>query len=136
MRRALSLTAAALLAAPTAFAEDYVLSLTGTAMRDYYCQIRVTLENTTDAPVTEISGFFYNYLDGAEVGRSRGAWFMNVAPGETADAVFETPNAPCEAVERYEFVVGACRFETSFVDKGVCAGRLGFTAPLALAGGE
>ncbi|MEM0937101.1 MAG: hypothetical protein AAF865_13985 [Pseudomonadota bacterium] len=106
-------------------AADYMLSIVDKGLREYYCQITVTLENTTDEELIEISGFFYSFVGEEEVGRSKGAWFMNVPAGEMATATFETPNAPCDKVETYQFIVGACRFGPSFADKSECAARIG-----------
>lgn len=122
------------LSAAPAMAEDYHMTLIDTGKREYYCQIMVTLENKSESQLTEISGYFYSYKDGEKVGRSKGTWFMNVPAGETAEAVFETPNAPCEEVDRYEFVVGACRFGQSFEQQELCADKIHFSNPLALAG--
>lgn len=124
--------AAALALLPVgASAEDYVLSLTDTGKRDYYCQIMVTLENRTDETLGEVSGYFYGFIGDEQVGRSRGAWFMNVEAGWSATSTFETPGAPCDLVERYEFIVGACRFSAGFEDQEECAARIGTTAPIA-----
>ena len=112
---------ACVLSAHIASAEDYVLSLEGTGLREYYCQIHVTLENRSGSDLTEISGYFYNFIGSEQVGRSKGTWFLNVPAGATVTSTFETPNAPCNTVERYDFVVGACRFDISFVDKSACA---------------
>ncbi|MEL7203908.1 MAG: hypothetical protein AAFX07_08485 [Pseudomonadota bacterium] len=131
----LSIIASGLLTAP-ALAADYKMSVTDTGLREYYCQLTVTLENTDDAPLGEISGYFYAYIGDEKVGRSKGAWFLNVDSGDTAEATFETPNAPCDTIERYEFVVGACRFEAGFEDKALCAQRIDFTAPLMLRPGS
>lgn len=120
----LSFTAAA------ALAQDYVLTITDTGLREYYCQITVELENKTDEQLTEISGYFYSYIGTEKVGRSKGAWFMNVPPGGTATATFETPNAPCDDVERHAFMVGACRFDAGFADKAECAARIGGTGTI------
>ena len=120
----LALAALCLVLPVAAAAEDYALSLEGKGLRDYYCQITVALENRTDAPLTEISGYFNSYVGDQKVGRSKGSWFLNVGPGARAEATFETPNAPCDAVEQYEFVVGACRIGTSFEDKARCAGLI------------
>ena len=114
-------------------AKDYVLSLEGSGLREYYCQITVALENRTDAPLTEISGHFYSYIGAEKVGRSKGAWFMGVAPGGRAEATFETPHAPCDGVERYEFVVGACRIGAGFEDQGYCAGLIGGSGRIMVA---
>ena len=116
-----------------AAAEDYVLSLEGTGLREYYCQITVSLENQTDAPLTEISGYVNSYVGAEKVGRSKGSWFMGIAPGARAEATFETPDAPCDAVERYEFVVGACRIGARFEDQDHCAGLMGGTGQITVA---
>ena len=132
---ALGLIAAVSLGATPLHAADYTISLKDTALREYYCQITVTLENTTDAPLTEISGFFYAYIGDEQVGRSKGSWFMNVPPGGAATATFETPNAPCDEVERYEFVLGACRLQgPGFEDVATCAPLIEGADPLAMAG--
>ena len=132
MRTAVIVIAAALTGGP-ASAADYVLSLTDTGKREYYCQIMVTLENRSDTVLTEISGHFLSYLDEAQVGRSKGAWFMNVPPGGRAEAVFETPNAPCDAVERYAFIVGACRLGPDFAPQSVCAERMAGAGAIEIA---
>ena len=117
-------------AATTAAAQDYVLSVDGHGMREYYCQTEVTLENLTDANLMEISGHLFLYIGGEQVGRSKGTWFMNVAPGGAATATFETPNAPCAEADRIEFVVGACRIAgPGFDDKAACADRIGTASP-------
>ena len=134
-RTFLTVPTAIFIFAAVARADDYHMTLIDTGKREYYCQIMVSLENKTESQLKEISGFFYSYMNGEEVGRSKGTWFMNVPAGQTAEAVFETPNAPCEEVDRYEFVVGACRFGQSFEDQELCATRIGFSNPLALAGG-
>lgn len=113
---------------------EYHVKLLDTGMREYYCLITVELENRSSEPLTEISGYFYNYIGTERVGRSKGTWFMNVAPGESAVATFETPNGPCTQDVRYEFVVGACRFGAGFEDTSLCAKLLNFTAPLSQPG--
>ncbi|MEM1429745.1 MAG: hypothetical protein AAGG09_09825 [Pseudomonadota bacterium] len=113
-----------------ASAADYMLALKETGLREYYCTITVSLTNMSDTTLTEISGFFYSYIGGEQVGRSKGTWFMNVSPGEEIARVFETPNAPCDDVTRYEFVVGACRLGAGFEDVSVCAERIGAEPPL------
>lgn len=128
----LGLCAAFALFVPSvAMASDYLLSLEETGLREYYCQITVSLTNTSEDPLTEISGYFYSYVSDERVGRSKGSWFMNVQPGETAQAVFETPNAPCDEISRYDFVVGACRLGASFEDVSMCLGRFKFEKPLS-----
>ena len=130
------LITALILGAAPLHAADYRLTLTESGLREYYCQITVALENTTDAPLTEISGFFYAYIGAEQVGRSKGSWFMNVPPGGTASATFETPNAPCDEVERYEFVLGACRLQgPGFDDVATCAPLIEGATPLMMAGG-
>lgn len=119
----------------TDVAADYTLTLQDKGMRAYYCTITVSLENTTDAPLTEINGHFFSFLDDAQVGRSKGASFLNVAPGGQAEAVFETPNAPCDDVTAYHFVIGACRIESSFIDKADCAAMITPVGPITRAEG-
>ena len=119
-------------------ASDYALSLEGTGLRDYYCQITVALENRTEAPLTEINGFFYAFVGEEKVGRSKGSGFLSVDPAARVEVTFETPNAPCDQIDRYEFVVGACRIGASFEDKAECAGRLEGARPITIqsAGGS
>lgn len=136
MKPAILALSAGLVAASPALGTDYKMTVTDTGLREYYCQLTVTLENTDAAPLGEISGFFYAYIGDEKVGRSKGAWFLNVAPGATAEATFETPNAPCDTIERYEFVVGACRLNEGFEEKSLCGNRIDFTAPLMLQAGS
>ena len=116
-------------------AADYTLALKEIGKRDYYCTITVELTNQTDVPLTEINAFFLNYVGAAEVGRSKGASFANVAPGASATATFETPNAPCSAtatdVESYKMIIGACRIGVGFEDKSVCAEMMDLAPPFA-----
>ncbi|MEM9966901.1 MAG: hypothetical protein AAF755_02240 [Pseudomonadota bacterium] len=114
----------------TSAAADYVLTLTDTGKREYYCTITVSLTNETDAPLTEINAFFLNFIGAEQVGRSKGVSFSNVAGGQTVNAVFETPNAPCTEVERYHMIIGACRLGPRFEDKSVCANRVRLNPPL------
>ncbi|MEL7014174.1 MAG: hypothetical protein AAFO72_12960 [Pseudomonadota bacterium] len=131
--RTILLATAVTICESAAQAGDYILTLHETGQREYYCTMRVTLENQSDAPLTEISGFFYSYIDGEQVGRSKGTWFMNVPAGETAEAVFETPNSPCDQATRHDFVVGACRITgPGFDDTSVCANRLEGTGTIAI----
>ncbi|KIC44895.1 hypothetical protein [Tateyamaria sp. ANG-S1] len=124
-----------IVAAP-AFA-DYSLELTEIGKRDYYCTITVALTNNSDTTLTEINAFFLNHIGEEQVGRSKGASFMNVAPGASASATFETPNAPCSAtdtdVESYQMVIGACRIDNAFEDKTVCVDRMTLTDPFSSA---
>ncbi|MEM9248849.1 MAG: hypothetical protein AAGB05_09165 [Pseudomonadota bacterium] len=129
--RTIALAASVMIAGGPSSAQ-YLLEIEGFGLREYYCQITVSLENQSDSPLTEISGFFYNYIGEEKVGRSKGAWFMSVAPGARAEATFETPNAPCDAVERYEFVVGACRLGAGFEEKSVCAGLIRGSGPIVV----
>ncbi|MEM7711104.1 MAG: hypothetical protein AAF264_10230 [Pseudomonadota bacterium] len=127
------LTAALLLALPTPAMADWTLDLIGTGQREYYCTGTVRLTNNGDAPITELSGFFLIHLDGAQVGRSKGTWFLDVPPGGTAEATFETPNAPCAEADDWTYVVGACRLDDGFADKAACAARVDASAPLTVA---
>ncbi|MEM8958843.1 MAG: hypothetical protein AAGC86_13645 [Pseudomonadota bacterium] len=124
---------ASLLFPACAMAGDYELQLSDTGQREYYCTATITLENRTAAPLVEISGFFYTFVGDEQVGRSKGAWFMNVPAGESATAVFETPNAPCTEIDRYDFVIGACRIDAGFIDKNECAALVGGTDPIVVA---
>lgn len=112
---------------------EYRLEITETGQRDYYCIITVELTNDSAEPLTEINAFFLNYIGQEQVGRSKGASFFNVAPGASATATFETPNAPCVEVERYDMVIGACRLDASFAEKAICADRMALTAPFGTA---
>ncbi|MEM6758777.1 MAG: hypothetical protein AAF601_04800 [Pseudomonadota bacterium] len=105
-------------------AAEYRVALTDTGKRDYYCTITVTLTNESAEPLTEVNAFFLNFIGEEQVGRSKGASFFNVAPGASASAVFETPNAPCQDVEYYEMIIGACRLGSSFEPKAVCANKI------------
>jgi len=125
----------ALIAAPL-MAQDYVLKLTGTGIRDYYCRITVRLENRTDAALGEIAGHFHSYIGRELVGRSRGDWFMNVPSKGAAETTFETPNAPCKNVERYEFVISACRINAALEDRTACVARITVIAPITAAVGH
>ncbi|QPH55634.1 hypothetical protein [Pontivivens ytuae] len=119
----------------TTAAADYRLTLTDTGLREYYCTITVTLTNETDAPLTEVNGFFLSFVEDEQVGRSKGSSFMNVPPGGAVSATFETPNAPCDEVTRYDFVIGACRLGSGFEDHSVCAGRMAMEPPFGSAAG-
>ncbi|APX14084.1 hypothetical protein [Tateyamaria omphalii] len=116
---------------------DYSVALTDIGKRDYYCTITVELTNNSDTVLTEINAFFLNHIGDEQVGRSKGASFMNVAPGASASATFETPNAPCSAtetqVESYQMVIGACRIDNAFEDKNICVDRMTLTDPFSSA---
>lgn len=116
-----------LIAAPAL--ADYRLALIETGKREYYCTITVELTNESEELLTEMNVFFLNFIGTERVGRSKGASFLNVEPGQSASATFETPNAPCENVESYHPVVGACRLGPSFEDKSVCVDLLDIEAP-------
>lgn len=100
-------------------------------MQDYYCSITVELTNETDAPLAEINGHFFSFVGEESVGRSRGASFLNVPAGTSAEASFLTPNAPCDDVTSYGFVIGACRFDTAFADRSECAQRIVPVPPIS-----
>lgn len=108
----------------TSAAAEYRLTLEGTGLREYYCTVTATLTNESDEPLTEINGYFFSYIGDEKVGRSKGQSFLNLAPGESAVATFETPSAPCDEITRYDFVVGACRFEVAFEDRSLCAAKV------------
>ncbi|WP_424970717.1 hypothetical protein [Dinoroseobacter sp. S76] len=121
----------------TAAWAEFDLALGEIGKREYYCTAQMTLTNTGPDPVMEVSGHFYLYVGAERVGRSKGTWFMNIAPGASATAVFETPNAPCEAVDRYEFVVGACRLDgPGFDPVSACSAQIKGQGPITIAPGS
>lgn len=87
---------------PTAVAQPaafgMVPSLTGTGARQYYWQVTLALENRGGDALAEVNGHLVSEVEGERVGRSRGASFLDLAPGGRAEAVFETPDAPSDAV--------------------------------------
>ena len=114
------------------------LALTATGLRDYYCTVTLTLTLTlrgdeavaVAVAVAEVNGHLVSEVEGERVGRSRGASFLDLSPGGRAEAVFETPDAPCEAVTAYRFVVGACLGEAGFLDRDECAAAIVPEAPV------
>ncbi|MEM6638189.1 MAG: hypothetical protein AAF667_20160 [Pseudomonadota bacterium] len=110
---------------------DYRLVFEGTSFREYYCGVTLTMTNESPAPLVEINGFVASFIGDEQVGRSRGASFLNLAPGESASALFEAPHAPCDEATRYEFVVGACRIGSSFAAKEDCASKITCVDPVA-----
>jgi len=71
------LTALSVLIATPAAAE-YRLALMDVGKRDYYCTITVELTNEGNEGLTEINAFFLSFVGGVQVGRSKGASFVNV----------------------------------------------------------
>ena len=130
-----AMAAAGALSVGAAYAADYRMTLTDIGKRDYYCTITVTLDNLSVVTLQDLNGFFLSYVGETESGRSKGASFLNVEPGGSATAVFETPNAPCSAdttdVTSYRFFVGACRINNAFADQAQCAAAIEVTAPIA-----
>lgn len=133
MRAAVLLAALAWATAGAADEPAHRLSLTDTGLREYYCTVTLSLENHGAEAVTEINGYLLSEIDGAKVGRSKGASFLNVAPGASAEATFETPNAPCDDVEAYVFVIGACREGAGFQDRAACAEAIAPEPPVRAA---
>lgn len=137
MRQAVTCLGLALCLPGTAALAEFDLKLGEIGLRAYYCTAEMTLTNTGDSPVMEVSGHFHLYVGDQRVGRSKGTWFMNLAPGASVTAVFETPNAPCEAVDRYEFVVGACRLKgPGFDPAAACAAGITGHGPVVVAPGS
>ncbi len=122
------IAAGAVLLAPPALA-DYRLDLADTGKRDYYCTITVALTNESAEPLTEVNAHFLSFVGDRLVGRSKGASFLDVPAGGSTEAVFETPNAPCEDVTAYHMVIGACRIGLGFEEKSLCATRMDLEAP-------
>ena len=57
-------------------------------------------------------------MPGRRPAAARGASSLAVPPGGAAEALSETPDAPCEEVDRTEFVLGACRIAGPGLDAG------------------
>ncbi len=113
-------------------AADFELSLTDTGKRDYYCTVTLTVTNTTDDVVLdEINGRLMLRIGEEQVARSKGASLLAAPPGGTASATFETPDAPCDDIDSYHFVVGICRIEGSFIGADECAPRISGIAPVS-----
>ncbi|MEM1046822.1 MAG: hypothetical protein AAGL24_11735 [Pseudomonadota bacterium] len=122
---------AGLATAHPAFAESaFQLALRDTGKREYYCTATFELTAQTVVPYRDVNGYFYVFVGDQQVGRSKGTSF-NFAGGNTsAEATFETPNAPCPDVDGYVFVVGACLQESGFADQAECAAAIDATAPV------
>ena len=90
------------------------------------------MRNNTSEPLTEINGFVASMVDGVQIERSRGASFTDLAPGDSDQALFESPNVPYDTAMKYVFMVGACRFDATFSNKEICLERILGTAPVAL----
>ena len=131
MHRLALILAATMLTTTAAQSAEYTMKLTETGLRDYYCTITVEMTNDSTETVADVNGVFFSYVDDEQVGRSKGASFRNMEPGGVAQATFETPNAPCDDVTSYRFVVGACLIGRSFMDKGECAARIVVEPPIA-----
>ncbi|MEM8949957.1 MAG: hypothetical protein AAGC99_11565 [Pseudomonadota bacterium] len=116
--------------ADLAWAADYKMTLIETGKRDYYCTVTLQIENTSEEALADLNGHLISLVDADDVGRSKGGSFLNVTPGATASAEFETPNAPCDQITGYRFLVGACRVGTSFMDQGDCAERIETETPI------
>ena len=119
------------LAAPqNAAASDYRISVVDTGTRSYYCTATVRLENGSAETINDLNGYLVLLVAEDDVGESWGSSFLDVAAGAASEVTFEAPNAPCEAVTGFRFVVGACRVGESFHDQAVCADRLDTVAPI------
>jgi len=129
--RLLSLTTITIAMIGSAAKTDYLLEFSGTSFREYYCGVTLVMTNQSDAPLVEINAFVASYIGDEQIGRSRGASFLNLGPGESASALFEAPHAPCDEATRYEFVVGACRIDTSFSAHEDCSSRITGIDPVA-----
>lgn len=102
----------------------YTMEQTETGLREYYCQATFTMKSDCPSRFADINGFFYVYIGDDEVGRSKGASFQFSKDETEATALFETPNAPCDDIDGYEFVVGACMEGRSFADRNECAATI------------
>lgn len=114
-----------------AYAADFELALKATGKRDYYCTATLEVTNTTsDVVLDEINGRVMLRSKDAPVGRSKGASLLAIPPGAAATATYETPDAPCEAIDGYTFVISICRIGGRFVDAADCAARISVAAPI------
>ena len=123
-RRIAAAVAVCAMVAPISHAvasEGLQMTLTDTGQREYYCQATFELVAPESAEYQDINGFFYVFVGDEQVGRSKGASFQFPDGQNTASATFETPNAPCDDVDRYVFVVGACMQGGGFVNRAECA---------------
>ena len=106
------------------------LALQDIGQRDYYCTATFALTAANGSVFQDINGYFYLFVDGEQVGRSKGSSFLFEDGQTSASAVFETPNAPCTDVNGYVFVVGACMKGNSFADRTECAAAIASSGPV------
>lgn len=106
------------------------LSLIETGTRDYYCTAKLQLKNASDVTVNDINGSLRLFDGRTAVAESRSNSFWNVAPGAKAEIVFETPDGPCAEIGAYNFVVGACRIDGSFLDQADCVAQINASEPI------
>ncbi|WP_421724418.1 hypothetical protein [Bauldia sp.] len=133
-RRFAVLATGAILAASTllpANAEPiFELSLQETGKRDYYCTATFALTAQRSEPFQEVNGFFHAFVDDDQVGRTRAASFRFDEGQMSSTAVFESPDLPCEAINGYAFVVGACLRDRRFIDLTECAAEIAPVPPV------
>ena len=115
---------------PASAETNFELELKETGKRDYYCTATFALTAQASAAFQDVNGYFYVFVDDDQVGRSKGASFRFGDGEASASAVFETPNAPCDEVNGYRFVVGACMRGNSFMDRAACASAITPVAPV------
>lgn len=108
----------------------FQLSLRDTGKREYYCTATFELTAQADAPYRDVNGYFYVFVGDRQVGRSKGTSFSFAGGKTSAQATFETPNAPCADVDGYAFVVGACLEGSGFADRAACAASIDAAAPV------
>ncbi|MEL6202375.1 MAG: hypothetical protein AAFR39_08450 [Pseudomonadota bacterium] len=128
MRVTTNLMAAAMFFAavsPAAPETLYNLERKETGLREYYCQATFELTSQQASRFADINGFFYVFVGNEQVGRSKGASFRFDEGVKSASATFETPNAPCDDIDGYVFVVGACMEGRRFADRNECAATIG-----------
>ena len=111
----------ALAAGPVAAQPAFTVDAEHSGFRDYYCVTKGTITNTGSEPLREINGYFIIYENGEETARSRGTSFLDLAPGESVEALSEAPQAPCDTATSYAFVVNACMEGCSCMDRTECA---------------
>ncbi len=114
-----------------ASAADFELSIVDTGTRDYYCTTTLMVSNATDGALDEINGHLVLMSGDDAVGQSKGGSLLNAQPGDSTTAIFDAPNAPCDSVNAYRFVVGICRVDGQFLNAEECAGRIAGIAPVS-----
>ncbi len=75
-------------------------------------------------------------LKEVQMGQGREASFSNLAAGDGATALFESPRAPCDEATQYGFVFSACPIGTGFSPNEECASGTRGVDPVAKTAGS